>query len=88
MALKSAGIWPFRRRAGAVQVLLVHPGDPFWRKRDHGAWSIAKGEYGDDEQAETAGELGIAHAFDRLVIVAEPRMLGGSATHSPTRSKL
>lgn len=54
MTRKSAGILPFRRRAGAVEVLLVHPGGPFWQKRDDGAWSITKGEYGDDEQAEVA----------------------------------
>jgi predicted NUDIX family NTP pyrophosphohydrolase len=35
----------FRRRAGAPQVLLVHPGGPFWAKKDQGAWSIPKGEY-------------------------------------------
>jgi predicted NUDIX family NTP pyrophosphohydrolase len=35
----------FRRRAGLVEVLLVHPGGPFWQKKDLGAWSIPKGEY-------------------------------------------
>jgi predicted NUDIX family NTP pyrophosphohydrolase len=35
----------FRRRAGAPQVRLVHPGGPFWAKKDQGAWSIPKGEY-------------------------------------------
>lgn len=35
----------FRRRAGAVEVLLVHSGGPFWQKKDLGAWSIPKGEY-------------------------------------------
>jgi predicted NUDIX family NTP pyrophosphohydrolase len=38
-----------RVRAGAREVLLVHPGGPFWAKKDAGAWSIPKGEYGDDE---------------------------------------
>jgi len=42
---RSAGILPYRRRAGSWQVLLVHPGGPFWAGRDDGAWSIAKGEY-------------------------------------------
>ena len=54
MSRKSAGILPFKVQAGVVQVLLVHPGGPFWRKRDDGTWSVAKGEYGDGEQAETA----------------------------------
>jgi len=44
----------FRRQAKAVEVLLVHPGGPFWAKRDAGAWSIPKGEYADTEDAETA----------------------------------
>jgi predicted NUDIX family NTP pyrophosphohydrolase len=45
MIKRSAGILPYRRRAGAWQVLLVHPGGPFWAGKDDGAWSIAKGEY-------------------------------------------
>jgi predicted NUDIX family NTP pyrophosphohydrolase len=54
MAKKSAGILPYRRSNSGLQVLLVHPGGPFWQSRDLGAWSIAKGEYGDDEQPEAA----------------------------------
>lgn len=45
MSKRSAGILPYRRCGGAWQVLLVHPGGPFWARRDLGAWSIAKGEY-------------------------------------------
>jgi predicted NUDIX family NTP pyrophosphohydrolase len=41
----SAGILLFRRRAGDVELLLVHPGGPFWRHKDDGAWSIPKGLY-------------------------------------------
>jgi len=40
----SAGVLMFRRRPGGVEVLLVHPGGPFFRHRDVGAWSIPKGE--------------------------------------------
>ncbi|TGQ41943.1 MULTISPECIES: NUDIX domain-containing protein [unclassified Mesorhizobium] len=54
MAKRSAGILPYRKSADGLEVLLVHPGGPFWQKRDLGAWSIAKGEYGDDEQTEAA----------------------------------
>jgi len=54
MPRRSAGILPFRRTPGGVEVLLVHPGGPFWQKRDAGAWSIAKGEYSEDEQPEAA----------------------------------
>ena len=40
----SSGLLLFRRRQGALEVLLVHPGGPFWRRRDLGAWTIPKGE--------------------------------------------
>jgi predicted NUDIX family NTP pyrophosphohydrolase len=46
----SAGILVYRRLVGEMEVFLVHPGGPFWAKKDEGAWSIPKGEYeaGDD----------------------------------------
>lgn len=49
MPKKSAGLLLFRDVAGTVEVLLVHPGGPFWAKRDEGAWLIPKGEISDDE---------------------------------------
>ena len=51
---KSAGILMYKKARRSILVLLVHPGGPFWRKRDDGAWSIPKGEYGDDEAPESA----------------------------------
>ncbi|HET8772563.1 MAG TPA: NUDIX domain-containing protein [Thermoanaerobaculia bacterium] len=45
----SAGILLYRRRGGAVEVFLVHPGGPFWAKKDLGAWSIPKGELDEGE---------------------------------------
>ena len=45
MSKRSAGILPYRRHQDAWQVLLVHPGGPFWARKDLGAWSMAKGEY-------------------------------------------
>ncbi|MBX3581349.1 MAG: NUDIX domain-containing protein [Rhizobiaceae bacterium] len=54
MTAKSAGILVYRNRAGGIDVLLVHPGGPFWARRDAGVWSIPKDEYGDDEDAEAA----------------------------------
>ena len=55
MAAKpSAGILLYRLRAGHLEVLLAHPGGPFWAKRDAGAWTIPKGEIGDGEEAEAA----------------------------------
>jgi predicted NUDIX family NTP pyrophosphohydrolase len=54
MMKRSAGILPYRRSTKAQQVLLVHPGGPFWQSRDLGAWSIAKGEYDEGELPEAA----------------------------------
>jgi predicted NUDIX family NTP pyrophosphohydrolase len=50
MPVLSAGILMFRRRAGRPEVLLIHPGGPYWAKKDDGAWSIPKGlaEPGED----------------------------------------
>src|SRR5512144_2221560 len=45
MPKKSAGLLIYRRRQGFLEVFLVHPGGPFWSKKDAGAWSIPKGEY-------------------------------------------
>ena len=45
----SAGILLYRLRGGEVEVFLVHPGGPFWIKKDEGTWSIPKGEYGEGE---------------------------------------
>ena len=44
VAKKSAGLLLYREKAGITEVLLVHPGGPFWTKKDEGAWSIPKGE--------------------------------------------
>jgi predicted NUDIX family NTP pyrophosphohydrolase len=46
----SAGILLYRRRAGTLEVFLVHPGGPFWTRKDDGAWSVPKGEYRADEE--------------------------------------
>jgi predicted NUDIX family NTP pyrophosphohydrolase len=49
MPKRSAGLLVYRLRERALEVFLVHPGGPFWTKRDDGAWSIPKGEYTPDE---------------------------------------
>ena len=54
MVARSAGALIYRKRAEAIEVLLVQPGGPFWQKRDLGAWSVPKGEYADSEDAEAA----------------------------------
>jgi predicted NUDIX family NTP pyrophosphohydrolase len=53
-AKQSAGVLMYARRAGGLEVLLVHPGGPFWKKRDEGAWSIPKGEAEEGEDFLTA----------------------------------
>jgi len=45
MPTRSAGLLMYRRSGGHLEVLLVHPGGPFWVKKDLGAWTIPKGEY-------------------------------------------
>jgi predicted NUDIX family NTP pyrophosphohydrolase len=50
MAKRSSGILLFRR-AAELEVLLVHPGGPFWAKKDLGAWSIPKGEHDEAEES-------------------------------------
>lgn len=65
MAKRSAGLLIHSRDSGETRVLLVHPGGPFWAKKDDGAWSIPKGLVDDNEdelmaaQRETEEELGI-----------------------------
>ena len=54
MRKTSAGILLFKRVAGDVFVLLAHPGGPFWKNRDDGAWTIPKGELDDDEEPSAA----------------------------------
>jgi predicted NUDIX family NTP pyrophosphohydrolase len=49
MPKKSAALLLYRHVAGQLEVLLVHPGGPFWAKKDDGAWSIPKGEFDEGE---------------------------------------
>ncbi|OWV66055.1 NUDIX hydrolase [Rhizobium sp. N122] len=65
MAIRSAGLLIYRRASKDLEILLVHPGGPFWARKDEAAWSIPKGlvEPEEDELAaairETAEELGV-----------------------------
>jgi predicted NUDIX family NTP pyrophosphohydrolase len=77
MARRSAGILLYREGADGREVLLVHPGGPFWAKRDDGAWSIPKGEYLDDEDPQAAARREFAEELgSRLPESAELRDLG------------
>jgi predicted NUDIX family NTP pyrophosphohydrolase len=83
MAARSAGILLYRRGASGPEVLLVHPGGPFWARRDAGAWSIPKGEQDDGEEPvdtarrEFAEETGHALPLDELVPLGEVRQRSG-----------
>ena len=82
-SMLSAGILAYRKGARGLEVLLVHPGGPFWRKKDGGAWSIPKGEMdGADvpEQVarrEFAEELGPSASIGPLEALGEIRQPGG-----------
>lgn len=82
MPSQSAGILAFRRRHGNIEVLLVHPGGPFWRNKDLGAWSIPKGEYRAGEDAQDVArrefheELG-CEMTEPLLALGEVRQRGG-----------
>ncbi len=56
MPKESAGLLLFRRRAGELEVFLVHPGGPFWAKKDQAAWSIPKGEFSSGEEPLAAAK--------------------------------
>jgi predicted NUDIX family NTP pyrophosphohydrolase len=49
MTKQSAGLLVYRKRSSTIEVLLVHPGGPFWINKDLGAWSIPKGEFSENE---------------------------------------
>lgn len=54
MTETSAGIMLYRRRPAGPEVLLIHPGGPYWAGKDEGVWSIPKGLYGPDEDPQAA----------------------------------
>jgi predicted NUDIX family NTP pyrophosphohydrolase len=83
VAKRSAGILLYRLGSGGPEVLLVHPGGPFWARRDAGVWSIPKGEYedGDDPLAcalrEFEEETGSTLPPGELVELDDVKQKGG-----------
>jgi len=79
---RSAGVLLFRRTGGEIEVLLAHPGGPYWKNKDDGAWSIPKGEYADNEdplaaaKREFAEEIGLTPSGD-FIPLGEIRQPGG-----------
>lgn len=85
---RSAGILLHRRRANQLEVLLVHPGGPFWARKDLGAWSVPKGEYEPDEEPLDAArrefeeELGVAPPDGPVQDLGEIRQRSGKLVHA------
>ncbi len=86
--LPSAGILLYRQGARGLEVLLVHPGGPLWRRRDLGAWSVPKGEHGPGEDALTAArrefreETGSPPPEGEPLDLGEVRLRSGKRVHA------
>lgn len=84
----SAGLLLFREVSGGLEVLLVHPGGPFWANKDDGAWSIPKGELEGAEnplqaaQREFEEETGAAPPAGEFVALEPARQPGGKTVHA------
>jgi predicted NUDIX family NTP pyrophosphohydrolase len=82
VAKRSAGLLLYRRRGAALELFLVHPGGPFWARKDRGAWSIPKGEFAEGEEPldaarrEFTEETGFA-APASAVALGEVKQAGG-----------
>jgi predicted NUDIX family NTP pyrophosphohydrolase len=87
-SVQSAGLLLYRQRDGTLEVLLVHPGGPFWQRKDDGAWSIPKGEFGADESGLEAArrefqeELGMPAPEGEPVALGTVRQSGGKTVHA------
>jgi len=67
MPKQSAGILAYRKTNNKLQVFLVHPGGPFFKKKDDGVWSIPKGEYEEDEDPLTAAKREFAEETGQTI---------------------
>jgi predicted NUDIX family NTP pyrophosphohydrolase len=87
MPKRSAGILVFRRKGAQLEVLLVHPGGPFWKNKEAGAWSIPKGEPQEGEallsaaQRELREEIGLEAQGD-LKDLGTIQQKGGKTVHA------
>jgi predicted NUDIX family NTP pyrophosphohydrolase len=84
----SAGLLMFRRTEEGTQVLLVHPGGPFFRNKDPGAWTVPKGEVAEGEdlvaraRIEFREELGTEPAAAQLIELGSVKQKGGKLVHA------
>jgi predicted NUDIX family NTP pyrophosphohydrolase len=80
---QSAGILLYRKASDRLEVLLVHPGGPFWARKDLGAWTIPKGEHEEGEDPEQAArrefaeETGASLGSAELLPLGEIKQKGG-----------
>ena len=88
MSAVSAGLLVYRKRNGKLEVLLVHPGGPFWQRRDDGVWSIPKGEIAENEagidvaRREFQEELGMPAPQGATAALGEIRQKGGKVVQA------
>ena len=84
--VQSAGVLMFRRNGSSFEVLLVHPGGPYWQRKDDGAWTIPKGEFDERESADAAArrefeeETGFALKGE-LIALTPVRQPSGKIVH-------
>jgi predicted NUDIX family NTP pyrophosphohydrolase len=85
---RAAGILLYRRGARGLEVLLAHPGGPLWAKKDAGAWTIPKGQFGEDEAPLAAAvrefeeEMGSAPAARDFASLGAVKQPGGKLVHA------
>src|SRR5229473_6211483 len=88
----SAGLLMFRKKQGRLEVLLAHPGGPYFQNKDGGIWTVPKGEVGEGEdllaraKIEFEEELGVAPRAAELIKLGWINKKGvKSCTHGPSR---
>ena len=89
---RSAALLVYKHARAGLQVFLVHPGGPFWAKKDLGAWSIPKGEFGESEDGFTAAKREffeeVGQSIDRrlgadeVIVLTPVKQKGGKVVHT------
>lgn len=88
MPKQSAGLLLYRKQANQLQVFLVHPGGPYYVRKDDGVWSIPKGEYDEDEEPLTAAkrefeeETGLPVNGSKFIPLQPIKQKGGKIVHA------